>query len=150
MSEALIGYGTQFLMQATAAAAGLTKLGEVTNVTMPNEQISEVEATHYESPGRAREFIPGLSDAGEITVELNWVPGDATDKLIAAAKADGKVRTMRVVTPPDDTQQMYSFPGFIRGYERALPMDDRLTATITIRIAGAVTQANASADPKVI
>lgn len=150
MSDALIGYGTRFLMAATPAAAALTKLAEVTSVTLPNEQVAEVEVTHYESPGRTREFIPGLNDAGEITVEINWVPGSDTDDLIVAAKADGKVRTMRIVTPADDTSQMYTFPGFVRGFERTAPMDDKMTATLTIRIAGAVVQADAAADPKVI
>ncbi|WP_294189076.1 phage tail tube protein [uncultured Sphingomonas sp.] len=150
MSDAMIGYGTRALMQATVSAAALTKLAEVTNVTMPNEQVAEVEVTHYESPGRSREFIPGMSDAGEITVEMNWVPGSEADALIAAAKADGKVRTFRIVTPPDDNAQMYTFPGFVRGFERGLPMDDRMTATVTIRVAGAVVQADASADPTVI
>lgn len=150
MSDALIGYGTRFLMAATAAATTLTKLAEVTSVTLPNEQVAEVEVTHYESPNRTREFIPGLNDAGEITIEINWIPGSATDDLIAAAKADAKVRTMRIVTPPDDTSQMYTFPGFVRGFEPAAPIDGRMTASITIRVAGAVTRADASVDPTVI
>lgn len=150
MSYGMIGYSTRFFMQATAAAAALTKLAEVTSVALPNEQTAEVEVTHYESPGRTREFIPGMNDAGEITVEMNFHPGSDTDAMLAAAKADGQVRTMRIVTPQDDDQQMYTFPGFVRGYERALPMDDRLTATVTIRVAGAVVQADASADPTVL
>lgn len=149
MSDALIGYGTQFLMAATPGASALTKLAEITAVGLPNEQVGEVEVTHFESPGRTREFIPGLSDAGEITIELNWVPGSATDDLITAAKADGKVRSMRVVTPPDDTRQMYTFPGFVRGFERTAPIDDKMSATVTIRVAGAVVQADASANPTV-
>lgn len=150
MSDALIGYGTRFLMAATAAAAALTKLAEVTSVTFPNEQVAEVEVTNYDSPNRTREYIPGLNDAGDITVEINWIPGNPTDELIAAAKADGKVRTMRIVTPPDDTSQMYTFPGFIRGFEPAAPMDGKMTASVTIRVAGAIVREDAAADPTVI
>lgn len=149
MSDALIGIGTAIYMAATANATTLTKIAEVTAIGLPNEQIAEVEVTSYDSPGRTREFIPGLNDAGEITIEMNWVPGSATDDLIVAAKGDGKVRTFRVVTPEDDTQQQYTFPGFIRGYERTSPIDDRLTATITVRVAGAVVQADAATDPAV-
>lgn len=147
MSDALIGIGTAIYMAATANAATLTKLAEVTSVGLPNEQAGEVDVTNYDSPGRTREFIPGLNDAGEITMEMNWVPGSATDDLIVTAKADGKVRTFRVVTPEDDDQQMYTFPGFIRGYERTTPIDSQLTATVTIRVAGAVVQAAATETP---
>lgn len=147
MSDAKIGYGTRAYLQATSAATALTKLAQVFNVTLPNEQIAEVEVTHYESPGRTREFIPGLNDAGEITVEMNFVPGSPTDALIVAAKADGEVRQFRIVTPDDDDNQMYTFPVFVRGYERGIPVDDRMTATVTLRVAGAVVQADAAADP---
>lgn len=150
MSDAMIGFGTRFFMAATAGAAALTKLAEVTSVGFPNEQVVEVEVTHYESANRTREFIPGLNDAGEITLELNWIPGSATDELIQTAKGDGKVRTMRIATPADDDAQMYTFPGFVRGYERTAPMDDKMTATVTIRVAGAVTQADATPNPTVL
>ncbi len=150
MSDALIGYGTRAYMMATVGASVLTKIAEVTSVSLPNEQVAEVEVTHYESPGRTREFIPGLNDAGEITVEMNFVPGSATDAMIVAAKSDGGVRTFRIVTPADDDSQMYTFPVFVRGYERGLPLDDRMTATVTLRIAGAVVQADASTTPATI
>jgi predicted secreted protein len=137
MSDAQIGYGSKFLMQATTAATTLTKLAEVTSVSLPNEQIAEVEVTHYESPGRTREYIAGLNDAGELTIGINWIAG--------------KVRTMRVVVPDSTANgQMFTFPGFVRGYERDAPIDDRMTAQITIRIAGAVTQVNGVTDPTVI
>lgn len=147
MAYGMIGHGTRFLMAALASSSALTKLAQVTSVGLPNEQTAEVETTNYDSPGRTREFIAGLNDAGEITIEMNFHPGSATDELIVAAKGDGQVRTMRIVTPEDDDQQMYTFPGFVRGYERNLPVDDRLTATVTIRVAGAVVQAAATADP---
>lgn len=149
MSNALIGYGTRSYMGATPSATALTKLAEVTSVSLPNEQIGEVDVTHYESPGRTREYIAGFTDAGEISIEMNFVPGSATDGLIVDAKTDGLVRTFRIVTPADDNSQQYTFNGFVKGYERAVPIDDRMTATVTIRVAGAVTQEAAASDPTV-
>ena len=152
MSDALIGYGTRLYMAATAGAAALTKVAEVTNVSFPDESVAEVEVTHYESPGRAREFIPGLSDNGSITFTINWVPGSATDDMLIAAKADRANRVFRIVTPgTDDVDgQMFTFPAFISGLSRAAPIDDRMTADVTLRVAGAVTIADASADPTVL
>ncbi len=150
MSNAKIGYGTRIYMMATASASVLTKLAEVTSVTPPEDEVAEVEVTHYESPGRTREFIAGLADAGSTTVEMNWVPGSATDELLTVAKADRLVRTFRIVTPPGEGSQQFTFPAYVNGYSRALPLDDRLTATVTLRIAGAVVEADAAADPTVI
>lgn len=147
MSDTQIGYGTQFLMAATPAATALTVLAEVTSVSPPNEQAAEVEVTNYGSPNRTREYIAGLTDPGTISVEMNWVPGSPSDTLLKTAKADSAVRIMRIVTPDSDTQQQFTFPGFVQGYERNSPVDDRMTATVTIRVAGAVTQVAAFDDP---
>lgn len=149
MSEAQIGYGTRFFMAATAGASALTKLAEVTSVTPPEESVAEVEVTHYESPGRTREFIAGLADAGSTTIEMNWIPGSETDTLLADARADREVRTMRIVTPGADGRQ-FTFPAYVSGYSRALPIDDRMTASVTLRIAGQVVEADAAADPTVL
>lgn len=151
MSDAQIGYGSKFLMQELASSSALTKLAEVTSVSLPNEQVSEVEVTHYESPGKTREFISGLNDAGEITISMNFLSGSETDELIEGAKADGKTRTMRVVVPDGNANgQMYTFPGFVKGYERSVPIDDKMTADVTIRVAGAVVHAAGVVDPTVI
>lgn len=149
MSDALIGYGTRLYMGATANATTLTKLAEVTSVAFPDESVAEVEVTHYESPGRSREFIPGLSDNGSITFTINWVPGSATDALLIAAKADRANRLVRIVTPGPDGQ-MFTFPAFISGMTRAAPIDDRMTSDVTLRVAGAVEIDDAAADPTVI
>jgi len=151
MSDAQLGFGSRFFMKATAAATTMTKLAEVTSVSLPNEQVAEVEVTHYESPGRTREYIAGLNDAGELTIGINYLPGSDTDDMIVAAKADGLVRTMRITVPGGSANgQFFTFPGFVRGYERGVPLDDKMTATITIRIAGAVVQADGTATPATI
>ncbi|MES2494636.1 MAG: phage tail tube protein [Pseudomonadota bacterium] len=144
MTNARIGYGAQFYMQATSVAAVLTKLGEVTSIGLPNEQRGEAEATHFESPGQTREYIATLIDGGELPVTINWIPGDATDDLIVAAKASGSRLIMRTVVPGG---QQFTYPGIVKGIEREMPIDDRMTATITIRVAGAVVQEEVFADP---
>jgi predicted secreted protein len=149
MSEAQIGYGTRFFMAATADASALTKLAEITSVTPPEESVAEVEVTHYESPGRTREFIAGLADAGSTTIEMNWIPGSDTDTLLSEARADRAVRTMRIVTPGGDGVQ-FTFPAYVSGYTRSLPLDDRMTASVTLRIAGQVVEAAAASDPTVL
>lgn len=150
MSDAMIGYGTRFYMAATAGATTLTKLAEVTSVAPPEETVAEVEVTHYESPNRTREFIAGLNDAGSMTLEMNWIPGSATDELLAVARGDRAVRICRIVTPPGDDSRQFTFPAYVSGYTRTLPIDDKMVATVTLRVAGAVTEEDAATDPTVI
>jgi predicted secreted protein len=137
-TDVQIGYGCQFWLHNGTA---LTKLAEVMQVSLPNEQVDEVEATHMESPNRTREYVSGLIDPGEITLELNYIAGSTTDTLINAAKASGAQRDCKIVVPAKTAAQAFTFKGIVKGYERNAPIDDRQTATVTIRIAGAVTQA---------
>ena len=143
MANAKIGHGSELWIENDTGV--LTKVAELTSVGLPNPQVAEVEATHFESPDRSREYIPGLKDNGEITFGINWLPGSDTDELINGALSDTAARGMEVRVPgTGDTKQVFAFDGIVRGYEKAIPIDDRMTATVTVRVSGAVTQSAAA------
>lgn len=135
MTDALIGYGTEFWLDNDTNV--LTQLGEILSVTPPNPQIAEVEATHMKSPNRRREYIAGLIEDGEGTFEMNLVPGSATDTLIQAALTDGVTRSYMIVIPDGAFGWEITGECIVRGYERNIPIDDRMTATLTVRFTGA-------------
>lgn len=82
-TTAQIGLGST--LKIDNGSSVLTAVGEVIEIGLPNPQTEEVEATHFGSPSRQREFIPGLIDNGEIAFRINWLPGNATDTLINGA-----------------------------------------------------------------
>lgn len=138
-----IGWGAQVSMFNDIATPVLTELLNVFNMTLPNPQIEDVEVTHYKSANREREYIAGLIENGEIQIEMNYVAGSATDLLISAAKAAGTTRNMVIVVPTTvgaSKKWQFTFPCYVKGYERAIPLDDRLTAVMTVKVAGAVTE----------
>lgn len=150
MTDALIGMGTRVYMQELPTSTVLTLLGEVFSVELPEDAVGEVEATHYGSPDNMREFIDGLNEPGTGSIGLNWVPGSDTDELLRTARQDRGKRITRVVTPPDDGSQMFTWTGKVNAYVRGLPMDDKLTGTVTSRATSKVVEADASAEPSVI
>jgi predicted secreted protein len=139
-TAAQIGHGAEFHLEATAGGT-LTELGEITGITLPNPQVSEVEATHFKSPDRRREYISGLIEDGEGTFEMNYVPGAATDALIRAALDDGAARGYMIVVPDGTGTWEVTGDCIVRGYERRVPIDDRMTATLTVRFTGSATEA---------
>jgi predicted secreted protein len=135
-----IGLGARFYLDS--AADVLTELSEIISVALPNSQVEDVEATHMASPNRRREFVAGLIDDGEGTIEMNYVPGSATDVLIVAALADGETRDYKVVLPvADGSTWEVTGDCIVKGYERNAPIDDRMTATLTVRFTGASAEA---------
>ena len=130
MTDAMIGYDTEY---AIFSGGGYVNIGEVFDVT-PGESVAEqVDATHYQSPGRRREKIAGLIDSGNASFQINWVPGNATDELLRAFLASGERVNHRITFPNAIT---VIFTAAVTGYSKAIPIDDRMTATVTVAISG--------------
>ena len=136
-TNAQIGYGTLF--QIFESPAWVT-LGEVTSIMMPPLQRDTHDATHTESPGQWREFIPGLKNAGEVKIEMNFVPASETDQRIRDTFDSDVVPQFRIVfdTPVSPTEAI-TFSGIVTNYEATGPIADKMVATLTVKVSGAVT-----------
>lgn len=128
-----IGLGSEFWLDN--ASGVLTHLDELLSVTPPNPQIEEVEATHMAST--AREYIAGLQDFGEGTFSFNFIPHNATDVLIRAALADRVTRSFKIVLPiASGATQEITGDCIVKGWVPSDPIDDRMTAEMTVRYTG--------------
>jgi len=134
-TQAMIGLGITLEMADLVTPNTWVAVAEVFNVNPPSQTDDVVEATHYGSPNRRREYIPGLVESGEVSFDMNYVPGSDSDVLINAAQ--GVEKRIRL-TFPNGVSQVFN--GIRQGYEKNAPLDDRLTATVTFRVTGDVDQ----------
>lgn len=135
MSDAILGYDSEFATGSAASPPVYTDFLEVTEISFPNIQADDVEVTHMKSPGKFREYIAGFKEGGECAVTCNWIDDNATDITIRTLHASGAMTPMRITTPRGVT---YAFDGYIKGVERASPIDDRRTITATVKVASQV------------
>lgn len=135
-TRAIIGYGTTVFISDTASPGVYTQLQEVIEVTPPNAQTDDVEATHFTSDNRTREYIAGLIEGGEAAVGMNRIPGSATEILLMGLQTSAERRSIRIVWP---NNTIWEFVGHVKGYETSSPIDDRMTATCTFKVDGAQT-----------
>jgi predicted secreted protein len=134
MTDARIGYGTTYeIWDANAGPAAFVEIEEVFSVTPGAATADRIDATHFQSPGRRREYIAGLIDNGEASFELNWVPGNESDELIRALMSSGDVVEHRITFPGG---ARVTYDASIIGFEKEIPVDDRMTATITVAVSG--------------
>lgn len=142
MTNAAIGYGIKYeIWDASLEVPAFADVAEVFNVTPGEATADRIDATHYRSPGRRREYISGLIDNGEASFELNWIPGSDTDVLLRDLFASGATVEHRITFPNDVT---VTYSASIIGYSKALPVDDRMTATITVAVSGEETWGEAA------
>lgn len=136
MTDVTIGYQTKYRIMGDGAEPEFFELAEVFNVTPGEATADRIDATHYQSPGRRREYISGLIDNGEASIELNWIPGSETDEFLRDLFESGETRDHQIEFP---NGQIVTFEASIIGYSKAVPLDDRMTATITVAVSGAET-----------
>lgn len=105
-------------------------LAEIIDTTPPEMSREAIDTSHTTTPDGAMTFIPSdLIDYGECTVELNFDES-------ATPPIDGDAESV-VITFPSGTT--WTFSGFLTNYSAAAPIDDRMTATATIKVSGKIT-----------
>jgi hypothetical protein len=135
MTTARIGYGSKYIIDGT-------EVGEVIDISPGAATTERVQATHHQSPGRRHEYITGMIDSGEASFQINWLPGNASDTLIRGLLESGAVEEHTIVFPNGVT---VAFDAAIIGFSKVLPIEDRMTATVTVAISGEETWGSESA-----
>lgn len=98
-----------------------------------------IDVTNFDSPVGSKEFIAGLAEGDEITIECNFISG-ATEQeaMIAAINAGVNInfQVAYVGISPEDT---FSFAGVPLGWTVAPSPTQQNTITFTVKISGNIT-----------
>src|SRR4051812_35449269 len=96
-TNARLGFGTLFKILTSTGPDVYTTIGEQIKLKPAGLKVDTVDVSHEESPSAAREFIAGLVDYGELSIDLNWVPGGSAQATLLGYLR--QVLTCRVVYP---------------------------------------------------
>lgn len=125
------------LGMGTTLKQGTTTIAEVTSISGPGLKRDKVDATNFSSANNAREFIYGLLDGGEVELELNFLPSDATQQALTTALVSGTTYQAYTITWTDGTA--WTFNALVTAFQPTGKVEDRLTASCTLSITGAPT-----------
>lgn len=136
-TEADIGYGTIFKVgNGGSPTETFTDFGaEVTSITPPGYSRDALDATHMSSPDRFREYIAGLMDAGEVSMDLNYIP-DTADAFVAAVIAGKQNYQVVFVDESAAAILTFTFAAICTAYQPTAPVDGKMTATATFKVSG--------------
>ena len=130
-----IGHGTTF----TWDGSGSTKEYAVLSVGGPKLSADAVEKTNSNSTGLWREFMAGLKDAGEASMEINFDP----DKPITVG-TEGSLVIKFPKKTGNTNGATFTCNAVCTGFEVTDPIDDRMTANVSFKLTGAPTWAAGS------
>ena len=113
-------------------------IGHVFNIEPFEVAADDIDVTTHQSANKTREFIAGLIDSGEVTVEFLLDSDDGgQNKLIE--DVGGEADTF-VLTLPGDI--VWEFSAYVRSYSPGAPLDDRMTGTSVLKLTGETTLAS--------
>lgn len=144
-TAARIGHGNLLEIALASAPSSFTYIREVFEGAPPSDSDDQVDASHFQSPNRTRQYIPGMTDSGEASFQMNYVPGSATDRFLRSIK--GKSLVVRY-TFANGCQLIFSASR--QSYEQSNPIDDKMTATLTLKVSGDPTMTEPTAPRNVV
>jgi len=131
-------------MASTAAAAygttiaytdvGAETIGEVTNISGVALSADTIDVTNHDSTSAVREFVAGLIDAGEFTIEGNHIAADTGQQAILAHLVARSIRAMAIVYADSSD---WAFSAVCTGYSAAdAAVEGKLSFTASFKISG--------------
>lgn len=109
-----------------------TPVAEVTNIDVLDVKVDTNDVSSHDSAGQWREFIPGMKDAGELSMDLNYDPALHGTLWTAVG-----VEKNWQITLTDGGAATVAFAAIVTGFKAQAPFDDKLAASITIKVTGA-------------
>jgi len=132
MSDGIHGHGAILSFDATA-------VGNIISISGPNPSRDSIDISTMDSTAKFREFIPGMLDAGEVTFELNYdgtAAGTANDLQLLKTNS---AQYWHITFPDHTTEASKSdiyCQGFITALGHAIPFDDKVTQSVTVKLSG--------------
>lgn len=144
MTAAFLGGVTFARLDTTVSPNAYETIEEAASISNIGQVNPLVDVTSHDST--SREYIAGLPDGSEITIESNRVhtASSIQDKIITDVenKATQTFRlTMIDTSVSPNLTKTYTFSGVVLGYQVAPSFDDKHMVTYTIKISGNITRA---------
>lgn len=138
MSGEVKTQGTKLQLVGVASPITYTSLANVVSISGLGGQKGDIDITNFDST--AKEFLVGLEDSGQVQVEINYAPGDATQDTLWGLKETGTLRGWRIRLSGTSPYKYFAFSATVQQFQVNFQTDDVIRATVTLRVSGAITR----------
>ena len=126
-----------FFAQGATFKLGSTTVAEVTSISAPNLSADTLDVTSHGSTSRYREFVQGLRDGGEITIEGFYTT--ASSSLIVTQLNTSSAITAVVTLPTTPSATAFTASVIATGFTAEAPVDGTIPFTATFKVTGVPT-----------
>ena len=134
MSNAVSGIGASF-RRWDSTGGTWEKIAEVLNIGGPTMSRDTIETTSLDNTDGYKTFIGALRDGGDISFGMIFAR-DTYEQMKDDFESDD-LQNYEIVLPDDDNTTL-EFEGLITELPLDVPIDDKITCDISIKISGKV------------
>jgi hypothetical protein len=113
-----------------------TLFPEVTSMSGLGKTNPLIEVTNFDSTGK--EYIAGLADGTEVTLEANYLPADTQQQGLIADVDAGLNRNFEIAITDGTTPKTYAVTFTCLSWVINPSYDDKNTISFTLKISGAI------------
>ncbi|SHH86571.1 phage tail tube protein [Desulfosporosinus lacus] len=106
--------GAKSTFGTTLTRAG-SAIAEITNISSPKLTAGEIDVTSMDSANGYKEYIQGMRDGGDVSVEGNFINSDTNGQVGLVTDFNAGTVQSFVITFPDGTT--WTFSAFVKGFE---------------------------------
>lgn len=128
----LDAFGTSFLTGTDGVTPTYTAVASCTNITLPALERETLDVTAHDSVDGYMEFLGGLKNGGEFSIEVNYDPTVHDDLVAHMDTSDPK--NYKITFP--GSLGSWTFTAVMTGYAPEAPYDDKLAAEISFQVSG--------------
>lgn len=116
-------------------ATSTGEIAQLTGISGPGVDFAEVDTTTMDSSSNYRTSVPGIGNAGDVTLTMMYDPAAASHKILAEAAVN---RTTKVFTVyhGSSTGDTDVFSAWVKSIGREIPMDGMISSDVAIHVTG--------------
>ena len=118
-----------------------TTIANVTSIGGPSRTRETIDVTAHDSPDQWMEFVGGLKNGGEISLELNYDPTETSQALDDDFDDSAPRNYQIVILPGTADEYTWSIAGVMTALGDEFPHDGKMAREMTIQVSGKPTLA---------
>ena len=136
-------FGSYLKIGDGGTAETFATVAEVLDIKGPSLELETEDVTSHDSTDGWAEHIGTILNGGEVSFEVNWLPGNATQSFAAGLLKDmvGRVKRNFQLVVPAAASTTWAFAALVTKFEPDLPVKGAQKASITLLLSGKPTLA---------
>lgn len=112
------------------------KVLEITNISGPSQSRDTIDLTSHDSSDSFKEYVAGLIDGGSISIEGNFIKGDAAGQVAFHTDMQAGTKRSCFIVMPMAVGGAWSFEAIASGFEGSYPYESKIGVTGSLKITG--------------